>query len=102
MYECKKCSHKVGTIGGIRGHIWAKHRNKGKNKKPIHKGVDFVLVDVLTEPVADEKCQGLDWVGSKVLARIVEGDIDDNGKLGDAGRIALEELRKRDPTHRTE
>jgi phosphoribosylformimino-5-aminoimidazole carboxamide ribonucleotide (ProFAR) isomerase len=41
--------------------------------------------------------QGLRRLDDDTLAQIIEGDISEDGKLSEAGRIAMEELSNRTP-----
>jgi hypothetical protein len=46
----------------------------------------------------DDKKYGLEFIDDKVLAQIVEAEIDENGKLeSEEARIALYELSRRTP-----
>ncbi|MFB0556088.1 MAG: hypothetical protein ACETWQ_22525 [Phycisphaerae bacterium] len=97
-YECKKCNHRVNTVAGIRGHIWSKHRNKGKDKTPIRRHVDYIMTDEYGH--TDESVttpQGLECLSDATLAVIVESDIREHGQLYKEGTIALNELYNRDP-----
>lgn len=84
-YKCNECGHKVGTIGGIRGHVWAKHRNRGKDKKPIRRDVDWSEVD------STRVRTGLALLPPEILAGIVTGDFE----LDETQRDALHELSQR-------
>lgn len=89
MYECKKCGKRAKSAGGIRGHVWRKHRNRGKDKKPIHKGKDFITVDVLTEADFVSNKTGMEALDEKILVTIITTG------MSTVQKIAFNELMKR-------